>query len=160
VSVNYEVSQLAAQPSPASGDLLLTVDVSDTATAPAGPAGSDKKLTLATLLSWIVSQITGFANVIGFTAGTDTSGTATASTPALTSGTAAQLSTVQDCMLYCDVKVASTFALSAGPTSSPATAIVASATAGVGCISVRVPKGWYVKATFTSADVVFTQVTC
>lgn len=85
---------------------------------------------------------------------------AAASTPALTSGTAAQLSATQDVMLYCNVTTASTFALSIGPTSTPATAVVGSHTAAIGLIAVRVPKSWYVKATFTPADVTFTQVTC
>ena len=157
---DYEISQLTSLSAPASGDLLAAVDISDTATAPAGSGGSNKHLPLSGLVTWLASNLTSFAAVIGFTAGTDTSGTAAASTPSLSTGTAAQLSTTQDVMLYCNVKVASTFALSIGSTSAASTAIVASATAGVGCISVRIPKGWYVKVTFTSADVVFTQVTC
>lgn len=98
--------------------------------------------------------------VAAHTAGTDTSSTATASTPSLTSGTAARINTTQDVMLYCNIKVASTFSLKIGPTSTPATTVVASATAGVGLISVRIPKGWYVQSTFTSADVAWTAVTC
>jgi hypothetical protein len=159
---DYEISQLASLSAPASGDLLAAVDVSDTTTAPAGPGGSNKQLPLSGLLSWLQSNLASFASVIGFTAGTDTSGTAVASTPSLTSGTAAQLSTTQDVKLYCNIKTTSTFSLAIGPTSSPATTVVASAsfTAPQLVGGIRIPKGWYVKATFTSADVVFTQVSC
>ena len=107
----------------------------------------------------------GNASFIGVTAheaGTDTSAGATASTPTFTSGTAKQLSTTQDVMLYINTHTATaTLAVAIGPTSTPANTIVASATAPItNLYSIRVPKGWYVKVTFTSADVTFTQVTC
>jgi hypothetical protein len=110
----------------------------------------------ATLLNGAVQS------VLPVNGGTDTSGTATASTPTFTSGTAKQLSTVQDVMLYVNTHTATaTFSLAMGPTSSAANTIVASATAPItNLYSVLVPKGWYVKMTFTSADVTFTQVTC
>lgn len=94
--------------------------------------------------------------------GWDSSGSAVASTPSLTSTVAAQLSTTQDVMLYINTHTATaTLAVAIGPTSTPANTIVASATAPITSLySIRVPKGWYVKATFTSADVTFTQVTC
>lgn len=102
-----------------------------------------------------------FYAVAGHTAGTDTSGTATASTPSLTTATAAQVSTTQDVMLYCNIKITSTFSLAIGPTATPATTVVASASfTAPDLISVRVPKGWYVKSTFTSGDVTWTAVTC
>lgn len=159
---DYQIDQLSPLSSPASGDLLAAVDVSDTTTPPAGPAGSNKKLTLSGLLSWLASNISSFGSVITFDAGTDTSATATASTPSLTSGTATQLSTTQDVVLYCNIKTTSTFSLAIGPASSAADAIVASAsfTAPHLVGGVRVPRGWYVKSTFTSADVTWTAVTC
>lgn len=43
---DFKVSGLTALGSPASDDLLLVVDVHDTVTPPAGPAGSDKKATI------------------------------------------------------------------------------------------------------------------
>ena len=92
--------------------------------------------------------------------GTDTSGSASASTPSISSTVAMQPSTSQDVMLYANVTTASTFALAIGPTSTPATTVVGSHTAAIGLIAVRVPKGWYVKSTFTSADVTWTAVTC
>ena len=100
------------------------------------------------------------AGVQAHVGGTDTSGGATASTPSLSTTVAAQLNTTRDVMLYCNITTAATFALSIGSTSSVTTAVVASHTAAIGLISVRIPKAWYVKATFTSADVTFTQVTC
>jgi hypothetical protein len=159
---DYQITDLSSLSSPASGDLLSAVDVSDTTTAPAGAGGSNKKLTLSGLLSWLAANISSFAEVIAFSAGTDTSATATASTPSLTSGTAAQLSTTQDTILYCNIKTTSTFALAIGPTSSAADTIITSAsfTAPHLIGGIRIPKGWYVKATFTSADVAWTAVTC
>lgn len=43
---DYAISALSALTTPAPGDLLAMVDVSDTTTPPAGSAGSDKKVTL------------------------------------------------------------------------------------------------------------------
>jgi hypothetical protein len=109
--------------------------------------------------------VTGAAThtgVVHQNGGTDTSNAAAASTPSLTTATAAQLSVTQDVMLYCNIITTSTFSLAIGPTSTPANTIVASAsfTAPHLIGGILVPKGWYVKAAFTSADVVFKQVTC
>jgi hypothetical protein len=108
---------------------------------------------------------TGNATVAGVShlnGGTDTSGTATASTPSLVSGTAAQLSTTQDVMLYIDVTVATNLTLAIGSTSSVTTTVFSSATAAIGLITLRIPKGWFVKATSTGTFTNFTfkQVTC
>ena len=189
---DYQISDLSSLSSPASGDLLSAVDVSDTTTAPAGSGGSNKKLPLSALLSWIqsnlsFSSLTSFATshctlddgsgnatiagtltadgVVAATAGTDTSVTATASTPTFVSGTAKQLSTTQDAMLYIAVKTAAsqTVALSIGSTSSASTTLITSGTMTppIGTvITLRVPKGWYVKFTGTVADWTFVQVTC
>ena len=115
--------------------------------------------------NWTVAG-TGYMaaiNVYGlasFNSGTSTSGTATASTPSLSTTVAAQINTTQDVMLYANITTAATFSLAIGPTSTPATTVVGSHTAAIGLISVRVPAGWYVKSTFTSADVTWTAVTC
>lgn len=102
-----------------------------------------------------------YANsVLYIGSGSSTVYTATASTPSLTSATAAQINTTQDVLLYANIKVASTFSLAIGPTATPATTVFASATAAIGLISVRIPASWYVKSTFTSADVTWTAVTC
>lgn len=54
-----EISGLTALTAPAAGDLLVAVDVSDTTTPPAGPAGSDKNLTLSALASYVGSVTSG-----------------------------------------------------------------------------------------------------
>ena len=104
-----------------------------------------------------------FSNAVTyFGGGSSTVYTATASTPALTSGTAAQINTTQDVILYANLHgTAATFSLAIGPTATPATTIAASATYPVPqVISVRVPGSWYVKSTFTGGDVTWTAVTC
>lgn len=93
--------------------------------------------------------------------GSSTLGTAVASAPSLASGSAAQLNATQDVMLYANCTAAATFSLSIGPTSAASTAVVASHTAAAGqTYTVRVPASWYVKSTFTSADVTWTMIPC
>ena len=92
--------------------------------------------------------------------GSDSSGTAAASTPSFSTGTAAQVSTTQDVMLYINVTTAASLAVAIGPTSSAATVIQAAESSALGVITLRVPKGWYVKLTGTIADLAITAVTC
>jgi hypothetical protein len=106
-----------------------------------------------------------FTGVAALEGGTDTSAGATASTPTFVSGTALQLSTTRDVMLYIAVKTAAsqTVALSIGSTSSATTTLITSGTmtAPIGTvITLRVPKSWYVKFTGTVTDWTFVQVTC
>jgi hypothetical protein len=108
----------------------------------------------------VTSIADGGTGVPGIAGADDTSGVAVVSTPSLSTGVAAQLSTAFDVDFYINVKIASTLAVLMGPTSTPANTIVASGTAGIGLVSIRVPRGWYVQVTFTSADVTFTQVSC
>ena len=103
---------------------------------------------------------TNFYALVSFNSGTDTSGTATASAPSFTSGTAKQLSTTQDVMLYIAVQTAAALAVAIGPTSTPATTVMPSQTYTLGLQTLRIPKGWYVKITGTIADLTITQVTC
>jgi hypothetical protein len=98
--------------------------------------------------------------VIALVGGTNTSGGATASTPTFTSGTARQCSTTTDVMLYVEVTTAATLAISIGPTSTPADAVLTSETSALGLQTYRVPAGWYVKITGTIADLSITQITC
>ncbi len=92
---------------------------------------------------------------------TDTSGGATASSPAFVSGTALQLNTTSDTMLYVTTNTANSLAIAMGPTSAVATTLVATLTSPVGAgYSYRVPKGWYVKITGTIADFTIVAVTC
>lgn len=92
--------------------------------------------------------------------GTDTSGGATESAPTFVTTTARQCSTASDVMLYVNVKTAASLAILLGPTSTPANTVVASETAALGLITIRVPKSWYVEITGTIADLGIIQVTC
>src|SRR6185437_9909334 len=75
---DWEVSQLSAQTAPAYGDLLATVDISDTTTPPAGAGGSDKKLTLGTMLGmtvWPSGDATGVKDAAALNAAVTAMGT-------------------------------------------------------------------------------------
>lgn len=86
--------------------------------------------------------------------------TSTASTPVFVSGTAQQLSTSFDTMLYVDCTTSASLAIAIGPTSATANTILATETAPIGqLISVLVPAGWWVKLTGTMADLTLTAVT-
>jgi hypothetical protein len=106
--------------------------------------------------------IQGFevAGVAALNGGTDTSGTAAASSPAFVSGTALQLNTTQDTMLYIAIQTSAALAVAIGPTSGVANAILPSKSYALGMFTIRVPKGWYVKITGTIADLTITAVTC
>ena len=92
--------------------------------------------------------------------GSDTSATATVSSPSLSTGTAAQISTVQDVMLYIAINTAAALAIAVGPANTVTTAILASETAALSVITLRLPKGWWVKITGTIADLTITAITC
>lgn len=83
-----------------------------------------------------------------------------ASSPSFTSGTAEQLSTTQDVMLYVAVQTSASLAVAIGSTSAASTVIAPAKSYALGVITVRVPKGWYVKITGTVADLSITQVSC
>jgi len=95
-----------------------------------------------------------------FYGGTDTSVTAAATSPSFTSGTALQLSTTQDVMLYIAIQTAAALAVAIGAANTTTTSLMPSKTYALGLISIRVPKGWYVKITGTIADLTIAQVTC
>lgn len=106
-----------------------------------------------------------FAGVMTQAAGTDTSSTATASSPTFVSGTALQLNTTQDTMLYISVATATRTGIAIGSTSSVTSVILAEPTTAqvAGAMyTVRVPKGWFVKITSSNAiaDLTITAVTC
>ena len=125
-----------------------------------GSAGTDTTLnrsgagvlTTAGLITTAVAQQQG---------GTDTCGTAAASSPSFTSGTAAQVNTTQDVMLYivCNTAVSQSLLIAIGPTSTPATQICNISVVET-VTTIRVPKAWYVKITATIANFVITAVTC
>jgi len=86
--------------------------------------------------------------------GTDTHNNAAALTPAFANGTAAQLSDLtRDYIVYLTVGTAGTaFTVAIGPTSTPANTIVPSGTATSGqVVSFRLPAGWFVKWSATTA---------
>lgn len=99
--------------------------------------------------------VPGIATLAG---GINTVTAAAASTPTFVSGTAQQLSTTQDCILYIDVTTAASLTIAIGPTSTPATTIQSAVIGGVGLETVYVPASWYVKLTGTMADLVFTKL--
>lgn len=92
--------------------------------------------------------------------GTNTSGTAAVSSPAFTSGTALQVNTTQDTMLYIAIQTAAALAVAIGPANTTTTSLMPSQTYALGLITIRVPKGWWVKITGTIADLTITAVTC
>jgi Pectate lyase superfamily protein len=86
--------------------------------------------------------------------GDNTSANAAVLTPAFTNGAAAQLSdTSRDYMVYLTCTTAGTgLTLAIGPTGTPANALISGATATLGeSISVRLPAGWYLEWSATSA---------
>jgi hypothetical protein len=100
------------------------------------------------------------AGVLALTNGTDTSATATPSAPTFVSGTALQLNTTQDTMLYVEVTTAASLEIQMGSTSSVGTTLISTITAALGMETIRVPKGWYVKITGTIADLNINAVSC
>jgi hypothetical protein len=97
---------------------------------------------------------------VHFYSGTDTSPSATASSPTFVSGTALQLNTTQDTTLYIAVQTSAALAVAIGPTSTPASTIMPSKSYALSLNTIRVPKGWWVKITGTIADLTITAVTC
>lgn len=87
-------------------------------------------------------------------AGTNSSGSAPVLTPTFASGTAAQLTdTTRDYMVYLEIGTAGTANVVAiGPTSTPANTVIASGVATAGEImTIRLPAGWYLKWSATTA---------
>ncbi len=74
------------------------------------------------------------------------------------SGTAFQVSMSQPSNLYLDITTSAPLAIAVGPTAATATTILASESAALGLLTIRVPAGWYVKVTGTPADFVATAV--
>jgi hypothetical protein len=104
---------------------------------------------------------TNFYGLATFNYGTDTAPTATYSNPTISTGSAVQINTNQDVILYADITTASSFTMTISPNNSTYYTLFANATAVAHSLqSYRIPAGWYVKATFTSADVTWSAVTC
>jgi hypothetical protein len=95
--------------------------------------------------------VTGVAT---FNAGTRTTGSAPVLVPAFASGVAAQLADVtRDYMVYLECTTAGTaLVVAIGPASSPANTIISSSTAALGeLITIRLPAGWFLEWTATTA---------
>lgn len=93
------------------------------------------------------------AGIIDPQKGTKTTAAAAVLTPAFVSGTAAQLTdTTRDYMIYLTVGTAGTITVAIGPTATPANTLINAATATSGeMVSFRLPAGWFVKVTLTTA---------
>lgn len=75
------------------------------------------------------------------------------------SGTPFQVSTVRNAMLYLNITTAASLTISMGPEAAGTSIALNTAEIdALGLISLRVPKGWYVKLTGTVADFVVTAI--
>lgn len=95
-----------------------------------------------------------------FDAGTNTSGTATVSTPSFVTTTALQVNAAQDTMLYIAIQTSAALAIAIGAANTTTTALAPSKSYALGVITILVPKGWFVKLTGTIADLTITAITC
>lgn len=99
-------------------------------------------------------SVATFAEVVSANAGTSSAGSAPVLTPTFASGTPAQLADLtRDYMVYLEIGTAGTAnVLKIGPTSTPANTVIASGVATAGEImTVRLPAGWYLSWTATTA---------
>lgn len=116
-----------------------------------GPGTGASDTALARLSAGVLAVTTGVFSPSG---GVTTANGAPVLTPTFANGTAAQLSDLtRDYMVYLTIGTAGTAnTLAIGPTSTPANTIISSATATSGEImSFRLPAGWYVKWSATTA---------
>jgi hypothetical protein len=120
---------------------------------PLGSIGSYQNITIAP---------TGTLFCYGLAAldATDTSGGASVSSPSFVSGTALQVNASRDTMLYIAIQTAAALAVAIGSTSAVTTALMPSKTYALGLLSIRVPRGWFVKITGTVADLAITAIAC
>lgn len=115
-----------------------------------GPADVGDVVTDSNAATWYCTV----AGSPGTWVGETTTPVATATTPTLAnSATGTQIDTVHDTMLYLTVGTAGTaMVIKIGPTSTPANTVVSSSTATTGeSYTIRVPAGWYVSWTATTA---------
>lgn len=100
--------------------------------------------------------VTNFAASVASFGYTSTASGATATTPTFANGTASQLAnTNKDAMVYLTVGTAGTaMTIAIGPTSTPANTVVSSSPATAGQVySIRLPAGWYLKWSATTATI-------
>lgn len=138
-----------------SGELLIGGgDATLPAWSTADAAGVVDKTTAQSLSSKTLASpiVTG----VETRAGVNSAGGATASTPTFSNGTAAQLAqTTKDAMVYLTVGTAGTaMVIAIGPTSTPANTVVSSSVATGGEVyAIRLPAGWYLKWSATTATI-------
>lgn len=121
-------------------------------------AGSGNSLSIEDNSSNVKASISQ-AGIVSALA-TNTSSGSSVTSPTFVSGTAQQINTTKDAMLYIDVKTAASLTIAIGPTSTPANTLQSAVIGGLGLESVRVPAGWWVKLTGTMADLTITAITC
>lgn len=121
-------------------------------------AGSGNSLSIEDNSSNVKASISQ-AGIVSALA-TNTSSGSSVTSPTFVSGTAQQINTTKDAMLYIDVKTAASLTIAIGPTSTPANTLQSAVVGGLGLESVRVPAGWWVKLTGTMADLTITAITC
>ena len=161
-SFQLSVAMTAAQT--LDGSTIYSLDSNDAVIMPVSD-GTNWRM----LMAYQVTQLNtlddggGFMNVAGtafLNGGTSTASTATVSAPTFVSGTAKQVNTGQDCILYIAIQTSAALAVAIGSTSSVTTALMPSKSYALGLISIRVPQAWFVKITGTIADLTITAVTC
>lgn len=146
----YLLNQAAAPPVVA-GATAVYANSSGTITT-IGPNGAATGSTVTGNLS--VSGTTTLTGLETLNGGTATAGSAPVLTPTFASGTAAQLADLtRDYMVYLTIGTAGTAnTLAIGPTSTPANTLISNATATTGeMMVVRLPAGWFLKWTATTA---------
>lgn len=139
------LANLAAAPVPVAGATAVYANASGAITT-IGPNGAVVGQTVSGSLT-----VTGLVTENG---GTSTAGSALVLTPTFSSGVAAQLTdTTRDYMVYLTIGTAGTAnTLAIGPTSGVANTLISSATATSGeLMTVRLPAGWFLKWTATTA---------
>jgi hypothetical protein len=103
---------------------------------------------------------TEFNGLMTLNDGTNTSTAIPSAGISFVSGTAKQIDTNQDMMLYIAVQTSAALAVAIGSTSSVTLALMPSKTYALGLISIRIPMGWWVKITGTIADLSINGVPC
>ena len=136
----------------------------------ASPVGALVKFTYAQANAWTIESGFGtdatalnwqFSNPVTLASGSNTASAAAVTTPTL--GAAAQLAqTAADSMLYIVIGTAGTaLTIAIGPTSGVADVLVNSVAATSGTMyTVRLPAGWFVKVTATTATWTTTAIVC
>lgn len=93
--------------------------------------------------------------------GISTNLTATANSISFTTATAKQVNTTSDAILYITCTTSTALTLAMGPDNAAgAVTLINAVSVALGMMTVRVPKGWYVKLTGTMADFTCNYVTC